>query len=329
MRRHPRPQTKSRRVKKAMLENVRYDQRYDSLLVVYRFGSYTQAASSLALTPSAVSQQIHSVERELGTTLFVRRKNRLAPTAECELVVKNVQRIHALCRQMSDGIDLSRRHIDRLCIGVTPSAENYALSGVLLSPTDTDPPLQLKITSGSADELCGRLKNHEIDLAVIEGPCNTDGFVSVLMDTDHLTVVVPPGSSFANDGMITVSRLLSERLILKPQSSGTRVLFESSLKSAGVPIDRLNVIMELDGIDTIVRLVNSGYGLSVLSNNACREYVQRGDIAVVSLEGISMCRTVRMLYRPGDDMQSMIKTIQHYYNSPADAVASKEDHNAK
>ncbi len=312
-----------------MLENVRYDQRYDSLLVVYRFGSYTRAAGSLALTPSAVSQQIHSVERELGTTLFVRRKNRLAPTAECELVVKNVQRIRALCRQMSDGLDLSRRHIDRLCIGVTPSAENYALSGVLLSPTDTDPPLQLKITSGSADELCSRLHNHEIDLAVIEGPCNTDGFVSVLMDTDHLTVAVPPAGRFAGDGMITVRQLLSERLILKPQSSGTRVLFESSLKSAGIPIDRLNIIMELDGIDTIIRLVNSGYGLSVLSNNACREYVQRGDIAVVNLEGISMCRTVRMLYRPGDDMQSIVKTIQLYYNSPAETGASKEDHDVK
>lgn len=312
-----------------MLENIRYDQRYDSLLVVYRFGSYTRAASSLALTPSAVSQQIHSVERELGTTLFVRAKNRLAPTAECELVVNSVQRIRALCRQMSDGIDLSRRHLDRLCIGVTPSAENYALSGMLLSPPVTASGPQLKITSGSAEQLCEQLRSYELDLAVVEGPCDTGDLVSVIMDTDHLTVAVPPGSSFAKRGMITVRQLLSERLILKPQSSGTRVLFESSLKSAGIPVDRLNVIMELDGIDTIIRLVNSGYGLSVLSNNACREHVSRGDIAVVNLEGISMCRTVRILYRPEDDMQDIVRTIQGYYNSPATAGTSKEKNNAK
>ena len=53
-----------------MLENIRYDQRYASLLAVYRCRSYTLAAEKLSLTPSAVSQQIHSVERELGIRLF-------------------------------------------------------------------------------------------------------------------------------------------------------------------------------------------------------------------------------------------------------------------
>lgn len=303
-----------------MLDNIRYDQRYDSLLVVYRFGSYTAAARNLSLTPSAVSQQIHSVERELGTTLFIRNKNRLTPTAECELVVGSIQKIQAVCKQISDGIDLSRRHLERLCVGITPSAENYALTGVLSALTGSRLPIQLKVTSGTSEELCDKLKNYEIDIAVIEGQCDTNSFGNVMIDTDHLTVAVQPGSKWEKNGIITISQLLSEKLILKPQKSGTRVLFESSLKSAGVPIDKLNVIMEVDSIDTIIRLVRCGYGISVLSNNACLDYVNRKDVAVVNLEGINMSRSVRVLYRPDDDMQEIVRTIQNYYNTPALAL---------
>lgn len=311
-----------------MLENIRYDQRYESLLVVHRFKSYTLAARELSLTPSAVSQQIHSVERELGAVLFIRKSNRLVPTAECDLVVDSVTRIRAVCRRMSDGIDLSRRHLDRLCIGVTPSAENYALTGMLGAHPGTGTPAQLSITSGTSTELCQKLANREIDIAVIEGQCDTDGFCSVMIDTDYLAVAVPPDSSFAYSGIISARQLLAQKLIMKPQKSGTRVLFESSLKSAGIPVDRLHIIMEVDGIDTIVRLVNCGYGLSVLSNNACRDYVRRGDIAVVKLEGINMCRTVRLLYRPGEDMLPFVQTIRNYCNIPAGDTL-KEDYSAK
>lgn len=292
-----------------MLEKIRYDHRYASLLAVYRLKSYTLAAGKLALTPSAVSQQIHSIERELGIQLFRRDRNMLVPTSECELVADSVQKVEAVCRRMSDGIDLSKRHIDRLSIGVTPSAGNYALTNMLARAGDASFPAQIKITAGSSEELCEKLKDLTIDIAVIEGRCNTNDFNSVMIDTDHLTVAVPCDSEWAHKGIITVPGLFSSKLIMKPKSSGTRELFEASLRSVGIPADKLNIIMEADSVDTIIRLVAGGYGLSVLSNNACADYVSRGTIAAVRLEGINMSRSIRLLYRRGEDMQSIISAI--------------------
>ena len=149
-----------------MLENIRYDQRYESLLTVYQFCSYTQAAGKLALTPSAVSQQIHSVERELGTKLFARNGKYLTPTPECLLVVDYVRKIQSVCQQMSEEIDLSRRHLDRISVGITPSAEHYALTDILAVVSGAADKVQVKATTGSADELCRKLKNYEIDLEI-------------------------------------------------------------------------------------------------------------------------------------------------------------------
>ena len=39
---------------------------------------------------------------------------------------------------------------------------------------------------------------------------------------------------------------------MKPRESGTRKLFESSLRSAGIQPEKLNVIMEAESVDTIV-----------------------------------------------------------------------------
>lgn len=302
-----------------MLEKIRYDQRYASLLAVYRCRSYTLAAEKLSLTPSAVSQQIHSIERELEVRLFNRERNVLIPTPECELVADSVKKVEAVCRRMSDGIDLSKRHIDRLSIGVTPSAGNYALTNMLLKAGEASFPTQIKISTGSSEELCEKLRNFTVDIAVIEGRCNTNDFNSVMIDTDHLTVAVPRNSEWARRGIITVLELFSAKLIMKPKSSGTRELFEASLRSAGISPDRLNVIMEADSTDTIIRLVAGGYGLSVLSNNACTEYANRGTIASAGLEGINMSRSIRLLYRRGENMQSIISAIGSYCSASADS----------
>lgn len=307
-----------------MFENIRYDQRYESLLTVYQFCSYTQAAGKLALTPSAVSQQIHSVEREIGAKLFARNGKYLTPTPECLLVVDYVRKIRSVCRQMSEEIDLSRRHLDRISVGITPSAEHYALTDILAVVSGAADKVQVKATTGSADELCRKLKNYEIDLAIIEGACNTEEFNSVIADTDHLVVAVPKDSVWAKKGIITIPQLLEEKLILRPTSSGTRTLFESCLKSSGISPDKLHVIMEAENIDTIIRLVSMGYGLSVLSRRACMSYVERGKIAVVNPEGINMSRTIRILYRPGEDLQDIMGAIRSYYRPALESAGNRQ-----
>lgn len=297
-----------------MFEKIRYDQRYVSLLTVYRCCSYTLAADKLALTPSAVSQQIHSVERELNTKLFILKDKKLCPTSECQLVAEYIDKIQAICRQISEDIDISKRHIERLTIGVTQSVENFALSGILPLISDKSPKMQLKITSGCAEALCKKLANYEIDIAVIEGGTGSESFGSVILDTDYLTVAVPYESKWASDGIITLPQLLNEKLIMKPRESGTRKLFESSLRSAGIQPEKLNVIMEAENVDTIVRLVSAGYGISVLSRKACLEYVKHKKIAIANLEGINMSRSIQILYRKDDNMKGVIGKIQQLYH---------------
>lgn len=308
-----------------MFDNIHYDQRYVSLLEVYRSGSFTAAGKRLALTPSAVAQQIHSVEREIDAPLFSKSEHKLIPTRECELIVKYIGMIQSMCRRMSDDIEISKKKLERLAIGATPSALNIALSGVIERLSEKSPALQITVTTGNAAQLCEQLENYTIDLAVIEGGFAADSFSEVILDTDCLCIVVPPDSVFAKRGVITVKELQKEALIMKPPDSGTRRLFRASLNSAGIPEEKFSVIMEADSADTIIRLVSGHYGLSVLAKKACMADEEAGRIATVPLQDINMTRSIRLVYRKKCDCREILGVIQHSYHEAMRDLASEPD----
>ena len=136
-----------------------------------------------------------------------------------------------------------------------------------------------------------------------------------MLDTDHLCVVVPPDSTYAARGMITPAELMSEPLIMKPQDSGTRRLFSASLAGAGIPEEKFQMIMEVSSVDTIIRLVSGHYGLSVLSYKACGAAATAGKIATVPLQGISMTRTIKLVYRKKRDYRELLGAIQRSYDA--------------
>ena len=174
----------------------------------------------------------------------------------------------------------------------------------------------MRVTTGVAEMLYPMLQNLEIDLAIVEGGATPAGLCEVILDTDHLSVAVPVDSVWARRGMIRLAELKKEPLILRPRESGTGRLFRSGLISAGVPEKELRVMLEAESVDTIVRLVAGGYGLSVLSDKACAAYVAAGKIAAVRLEGMNLSRSIRILYRPGSkELQRLVGAIQKNYHT--------------
>ncbi len=301
-----------------MLEKIRYDRRLESLLSVLRCGSYAGAARELSLTPSAVSQQMRALERELGTKLFTTVKNVPVPTKACLEAAEYIRRLESARRQITGEAQGADSGQERLRVGITPSAESFVLSGVLAAITAARPTMQLRVSTGVAEELFRMLEARELDMAVVEGAGSPEGLCEVILDTDCLCVAVPPDSVFAKRGFIRLSELKKEPLILKPRDSGTGRLFHSGLISAGVPESSLHVMMEVESVDTIVRLVAGGYGVSVLSEKACAAYAAAGKIAAVRPEGMNLCRSVRILYRPGNaPLQELIGAIQKTYHSTA------------
>lgn len=287
---------------------------YETLAAVRQYSSYTMAGEVLALTPSAVSQQIHSIENELNLKLFVKNGSRIQPTKECDIISEYIEKINELCKKMNDDLEFSKKHMRHITIGITPSLENGTLSKILINYSGQESDIQITIVTDSSAVLYEMLKNYAVDIAVVEGEFPENDFSSVILDTDYLVAAVSNSNPLSEKEMITVDELKKEKLILRSADSGTRVLFEANLNKAGYSIKDFNVMMEAESVATIKKLVESNCGVSVLSHKACKTDAEKGKFRVLPFCNMQMTRKINIFYRKDFGYDELLQKVQLLYS---------------
>lgn len=128
--------------------------------------SFTEAAEQCYITQSAISQQIKSLEKELGVQLIQRgnRKFSLTPAGEffyrnCLLLVEEFNRLKSETKQ------IGRLSGNLLRIGALSSYGGAELLNAAATLLAKYPELSLNLVSGTHDELCEMLSRDEIDMA--------------------------------------------------------------------------------------------------------------------------------------------------------------------
>jgi LysR family transcriptional regulator, glycine cleavage system transcriptional activator len=83
-----------------------------------RLNSFSKAADELAVTPAAISHQIHALEEDLGIKLFERRNRAIVPTPSARLLLPGLSEAFAGIRQ---AVGRLRAHNDTGTLTVTAS----------------------------------------------------------------------------------------------------------------------------------------------------------------------------------------------------------------
>lgn len=135
------------------------DLRLYTLLAVVEFNSYTRAAEHLSLTQPAVTQHIKQLEKELNVKIFNRVGKEIKPTTEGNIVIQYARRNIALYERMKQSILDIQRHVRRLTVGITHTAESNAVAEVLGRYSSENPGTTITIISDSINNLYSMLKN--------------------------------------------------------------------------------------------------------------------------------------------------------------------------
>lgn len=298
------------------------DSRLYSLLKVAEFGNYTRAAEQLSLTQPAVSQHIRSLEGEFKIKIFERVSNKLHITHEGETVLKYAKRILALVSNLRRELNNEKLQLCSLTIGITHTAESNAIAEALAKYANSRGGISLKIITDVAANLYDKLKNYEIDLAVVEGSTNDPDLVYLMLDSDCLVLAVAPEHPLTRKNVVTINDLKKERLILRLPDSGTRNLFVSSLESQNMSISDFNVMMEINNIATIKDLIRRNLGVSVLARSTCLDELKKNKIAALPIEHLSMAREINIVYLRDFEHKSILKDIVRSYSEVKGKIES-------
>ena len=289
------------------------DPKLYSLLQVCESGSFIAASKKLSITQPAVSHHIKALEEELNISIFERRSGKVVLTREGEEVVKCARKMQGLYQNLIQNLKDSKKLITHLTVGVTHTAESNPIAEALARYCAENENVIIKMITGAINNLYIKLKEYEIDLAVVEGRITDPSIHHLLIDTDYLVLAVSVNHPFAKRQMVNLNELKKERMILRLPNSGTRNLFVAHLESNNMSLSEFNVILELDNIATIKDLIRRDFGVSILPRSVCLDELKKKKIAVLPVENLSMIREINLAYHKDFAQLDILQDIARYY----------------
>lgn len=289
------------------------DPKLYSLLQVCESGSFIAASKKLSITQPAVSHHIKALEEELNVTIFERRSGKIVLTREGEKIVQCARKMQSLYQNLVQNLRDSKKLITHLTVGVTHTAESNPIAEALARYCAENENVIIKMITGTINNLYIKLKEYEIDLAVVEGRITDPSIHHLLIDTDYLVLAVSVNHPYAKRQMISLNELKKERMILRLPNSGTRNLFTAHLESNNMSLNEFNVILELDNIATIKDLIRRDFGVSILPRSVCLDELKKKKIAVLPVENLSMIREINLAYHKDFVQLDILQDIARYY----------------
>ncbi len=198
---------------------------------VAELGSFAAAADALNFTPSAVSQQIASLERDAAARLFERLQGGARLTESGEALLAHAEVILAeLAAAEADLEAIGHRRQGRLRFGSFTSATATFAATALERFRELHPAVAVHLFDGEPYESAARLKARELDLAVVfdfdartvgtaydgRSVCNHDELEYFDLFEDPFLLVVPSGHPLAARETASLEDLAGETVIGGP-----------------------------------------------------------------------------------------------------------------
>jgi LysR family transcriptional regulator, nitrogen assimilation regulatory protein len=285
---------------------------------VAKAGSFTRAAAKLKILQPALSKQVRSLEVELKLPLFRRNGRGIALTEGGKVLLDHARTILADVDQAQLALDTVRSEaVGSLSIAMPLAAERFLATDFIKAFRVRFPKARLQITEGKSGAIQEWLLEDRIDIGLLHGSTVRAGTEIVRRIDQELYLVSKKNDDRVRAGAPVPFRELRKLpLILPPAPHSIRDLLHAHAARLGI---KLNVVLEVDGAQFILELVQQGHGYTILPSysftmRSLSETLQQNEIVHPRLTrhlsvAISSQRPQTRLTRES------IKLMQHYLDT--------------
>lgn len=239
-------------------------------LAVMESGSVTRAAERVYLSPGAVSLQLHNLATSLGAELFVRCGKHFTPTPAAlrlaELSTRLMRQVREIEHEFANDASVDIRPL-HLATGATTLI--HRLGRPLRLLRKRYPHTLIRVTVCSTEEMVAGLHDRKFDLAIISLPYDESNLTIMPLYDEELLILRPSAKAVRSAGVgnIRPEELASAKFVLYPKRSNMRTIIEGFFHDLKIAPQ---VAMEADDTEVIKKLVETGFGYSILPESALR-----------------------------------------------------------
>ena len=228
--------------------------------------SMTEAARRVHLSPAAVSLHIKHLSEELGADLFTRVGNKLVPTSAAK-------RMHQHLGALMDMLHTIREDFPReaecdsrpFVLGTGPTTLIYQLRQSLRHLRKQFPRNNILVHVEPTQDIIYELEWKQIDLGIVSLPVESSAVRLTPLFREEMLVLMNARDLKMRGRTISLKELANIPMILYSRESSTRTIIDEAMRSHGLS---LQVTMESDDTEAVKKLVEAGFGASILPEKA-------------------------------------------------------------
>lgn len=276
-------------------------------------------AAALHLTPSAVSQQLAALSRELGCQVTEKEGRNLRITSAGQVLLTHAAEIVAQLEALKS--DLERHHLGE--VGVVRIAAFQTAAKHIVVPAGaalaaSQPGLELNLSQIDAPRAFEELAAGRLDIALsveyVDSPPNADPrFSRTPLLQDEFHALLPRRHRLATRSRIKLSELRDETWIGNLPGSPCHFVTMAACAAAGFAP---RIRHEIDDWAITVELVAAGFGVSLIPSLA--HPPERDDMVVLPLDGRPAARNIVAFTRRGTEEAP---TVARVLSAMRDVVA--------
>ncbi|WP_257351600.1 LysR family transcriptional regulator [Pseudalkalibacillus decolorationis] len=272
------------------------DQQLLVFVTVAEKENFSRAAEELHMTQPAVSQYIQALENTLGTRVLERSNKYVRLNKAGEIVYHHAKEIVGLYSKMQHLIDdLTNNASGKLSIGASYTFGEYILPHYIAQMQTTFPLINPSITIGNTKEIAELVHAHQLDVGIIEGDLKDNQLHIVPIIEDSMYVIAASSHRLSQiEKEVGAADIEKEPWIVREIGSGTREASEKLFKSLGIMPKK---ILEFGSTQLIKESVESGLGISLLSQWAFRKEQSLGTIKVLKIKNLNLTRKFSIIVR--------------------------------
>lgn len=223
--------------------------------------SFSDAADTLYISQSAVSQSIKTLEKRLNQVLFIRSTKRVALTKEGELLLKHIEPAINLISRGENQLCIDPKNGVQLRIGASDTICRYYLVPFLNNFHKKYPNIHIKVTNGTSLQCAKLLERNEVDVIVTNSPNSAlNNMMQIIPVKEFRDIFIANAEAFPiTDHAITLQELQQYPILMLDKRSTTSMFLHNLFLENSLD---LVPAIELSSNDLLIDLARIGLGIA-------------------------------------------------------------------
>ncbi|MFX0549799.1 selenium metabolism-associated LysR family transcriptional regulator [Hathewaya histolytica] len=281
----------------------------EAFISVAKLKSFSKAANTIFLSQPTISSHISSLEKELNIQLFDRtsKEVNLTPAGESFLdyaidIVNT--RNHAIVALSDFNSNIS----GKLNVSASTTPCNSIVPVIMKKFSSLYPEVTFDINEQSSGKIIKDILNLECEIGIVGTSIRHDKIKSYKLLEDELVVISHPSLNLPRE--LEIKDLLKYKFIFREKNSATRKTFEDII-SEEFDISKLNILCEVNNLDTLVQFVKTGMGISIVSSKIYETSSSDRKLTYSKIKNLNLTRNIYLIM---NSKRTLTPTARAFFN---------------